>query len=156
MTEEQMRKRMKEIDKERDKLRYERQEYEKYFLDKKKRELLNSHKDYIGKCFVTREYPENEQKHLKAFKILDILDSPNERYASCISLIDGYRSNCWKEYGIQIMTIGLWTMNKLRMMGGESDPKVIDMYKEISQEEFESLYVTYKRTLKDKVNNNEF
>lgn len=37
MTEEQMRQRMKEIDDERDKLRFERQEYEKYFSDKKEK-----------------------------------------------------------------------------------------------------------------------
>ena len=151
MTDEQMYERMKEIDKERDKLRSERQKYENYFEDKKRRELLDDHKNYIGKCFVTCEKIENEQKYLKAFKILNILDSPNERYASCIALIDGCRSTCWKEYGVQIMTIGLWTMNKLRMMRSNSDSKVIDFYKEISQEEFENLYAIYKGTLEDKV-----
>lgn len=44
MTEEQMRQRMKEIDEERDKLRSERQEYEKYFSDKKRKEELDDHK----------------------------------------------------------------------------------------------------------------
>lgn len=151
MTDEQMRERMKEIDKERDKLRSERQEYENYFIDKKRKELLDDHKNYIGKCFVTCENPANEQKYIKAFKILEVLDSPNERYASCIALIDGYRSTCWKEYGTQIITIGLWTMNKLRMAGSDSDPKVIDMYKEISHKQFEKLYLDHNFKLDDEV-----
>lgn len=151
MTEEQMRKRMKEIDKERDKLRFERQEYEKYFSDKKRKEELDDHKNYIGKCFTTCEKAENEHKHIKAFKIIDVLDSPNERYASCAVLIDGHRSTCWKEYGIQIMTLGLWTMNKLRMMSKESDPKIIDFYKEITQEEFEQISVGYLNKLTDEI-----
>lgn len=151
MTEEQMRKRMKEIDEERDKLRFERQKYEKYFSDKKRKEELANHKNYIGKCFTTCEKVENEQKHIKAFKIIDVLDSPNERYASCVVLIDGHRSTCWKEYGVQIMTIGLWTPNKFRMMSRETDPKVIDFYKEITQEEFEQMSVEYLEKVTDEI-----
>ena len=151
MTEEQMRKRMKEIDEERDKLRFERQEYEKYFSDKKRKEELDNHKNYIGKCFMTCEKVENEQKYIKAFKVIDVLDSPNERYASCVVLIDGHRSTCWKDYGVQIMTIGLWTANKLRMMSRESDPKVIDFYKEITQEEFEQISVEYLNKVTDEI-----
>lgn len=151
MTEEQMRQRMKEIDEERDKLRFERQEYEKYFSDKKRKEELDNHKNYIGKCFATCDKAENEQKHIKAFKVIDVLDSPNERYASCVVLIDGHRSTCWKEYGMQIMTIGLWTANKLRMMSRELDPKVIDFYKEITQEEFEQMSVEYLNKVTDEI-----
>jgi len=150
MTEEQMRQRMKEIDEERDKLHSERQEYEKYFSDKKRKEELDDHKNYIGKCFITCNKIENEQ-HIKAFKIIDILDRPNEKYASCVVLIDGYRDFCWKEYGIQIMTIGLWTANKWSMISQESDPKVIDFYKEITQEEFEQMSVEYLDKITDKI-----
>jgi hypothetical protein len=149
MTEEQMRKRMKEIDNEREKLRSERQEYENYFSDKKRKEELDNHKNYIGKCFITCDRAENEQEYIKAFKIIDVLDNPNERYASCVVLIDGYNDTCWKEYGIQIMTIGLWTANKWQMINRESDPKVIDFYKEISQEKFESLCKDYNNKLND-------
>lgn len=149
MTEEQMRKRMKEIDQERYKLSEEKKKYENYFIDKKRKEELDNHKNYIGKCFVTCDKVENEQKHIKAFKIIDVLDSPNERYASCVVLIDGHRRTCWKEYGVQIMTIGLWTMNTSRMMSRESDPKVIDFYKEITQEEFEQMYIEYMNNVTD-------
>ena len=151
MTEEQMRKRMKEINRERDKLSLEKKKYEEYFADKKRRELLDDHKNYIGKCFITCEKLENKNKHIKAFKIIDVLDNPNERYASCVVLIDEHRRTCWEKYGVKIMTLGLWTMNTLRMMSRESDPKVIDFYKEITQEEFEQMSVEYLKEVTDAI-----
>ena len=151
MTEQEMRNRIKEIDRERNNLRKEREEYEKYFSDKRLKEQLNNRKQYIGKCFISKNESSNEQKQIKAFKVLRILENPNERYAECIALVDGYESNCWNVKAIKNQVIGLWTHNKLRLMNSETDPKVIDFYKEISQEEFETLYREYKNDLEDKV-----
>ena len=151
MTEQEMRNRIKEIDKERDNLRKEKEEYEKYFSDKKLKEQLNNHKQYIGKCFISKNESSNEQKQIKAFKVLRVLENPNERYAECIALVDGYESNCWNVKAIKNQVIGLWTNNKFRLMNSETDLKVIDFYKEISQEEFETLYREYQNNLKDKV-----
>ena len=151
MTEQEMRNRIKEIDKERYNLRKEKEEYEKYFSDKKLKEQLNNHKQYIGKCFISKNESSNEQKQIKAFKVLRILENPNERYAECIALVDGYESNCWNVKAIKNQVIGLWTNNKFRLMSSETDLKVIDFYKEISQEEFETLYREYQNNLKDKV-----
>ena len=151
MTEQEMRNRMKEIDNERNKLKEEREEYEKYFSDKRIKEQLNNHKQYVGKCFVSKNEPSNEQTQIKAFKVLGILENPNERYAECIALVDGYESNCWNVKAIKNQVIGLWKHNKFRLMNSESDPKVIDFYREISQEEFETLYREYNNDLEDKV-----
>ena len=151
MTEQEMRNRIKEIDKERDNLRKEKEEYEKYFSDKKLKEQLNNHKQYIGKCFISKNESSNEQKQIKAFKVLRILENPNEKYAECIALVDGYESNCWNVKAIKNQVIGLWTNNKFRLMNNESDLKVIDFYREISQEEFEILYEEYQNNLEDKV-----
>lgn len=151
MTENEMRERMKEIDKERDDLKLERQKYEKYFSDKKRKELLECHSKFVSKCFSTKNLSGNEYSHIKAFKILKVLPKPNEHYAECIVIIDGLRSSCWNEFGIQEMTLPLWIPNTLRLMSKESDPKVIDMYKEISQEDFATLYSTYKKKLQDKI-----
>lgn len=151
MTENEMRKRMKEIDKERDNLKSERQKYEKYFSDKKRKELLECHSKFEGKCFSTKNLSGNEYSHIKAFKILKVLSEPNEHYAECIAIIDGLRSSCWNEFGIQGMTLPLWIPNALRLMSRESDPKVIDMYEEISQEDFVALYNTYKKEIADKI-----
>lgn len=151
MTEEQMRKRMKEIDAERDKLRDEKKQYEDYFYNKKKQEQLDNHKNHIGKCFFIKDVPGNEQRYIKAFKVLEIKDNPKEEYALCLVLIDGTRYTCWNEYGIQIMTLGLWTPNKIRLMSSEYDSKVIDFYEEITQKEFENMYETYKQRLDENV-----
>lgn len=150
MTEQEMRNRMKEIDKERNKLKEEREKYEKYFSDKKLKEQLDDYKQYVGRCFTSKNFRENEQNQIKAFKVLEILESPNERYARCVALIDGYESNCWIVKAIKNQVIGLWTHNKLRLMNSESNPKVIDFYKEISHEEFEKLYREYQGDLDDK------
>ena len=151
MTEQEMRNRIKEIDKERNNLRKEKEEYEKYFLDKRLKEQLNNRKKYIGKCFISKNELNNEEKQIKAFKVLRILENPNEEYAECIALVDGYESNCWNVKAIKNQVIGLWTNNKFRLMNKETDPKVIDFYKEISQEEFETLYREYQNNFKDKV-----
>lgn len=151
MTEQEMRNRIKEIDNERDKLREEKLKYEEYFFNKKRKEALDNHKSFIGKCFVTKGLSENQEKYIKAFKIIEVLDNPNENYALCVVLIDGYRYTCWNEYGIQIMTLALCTSNTRSMISKASDPLVIDLYKEFSQSEFESLYKKYQNKLDDKV-----
>ena len=151
MTEQEMRNRIKEIDKERNNLRKEKEEYEKYFLDKRLKEQLDNRKKYIGKCFISKNELNNEEKQIKAFKVLRILENPNEEYAECIALVDGYESNCWNVKAIKNQVIGLWTNNKFRLMGSKTDPKVIDFYREISQEEFETLYREYQNNLEDKV-----
>lgn len=80
-----------------------------------------------------------------------MLPEPNERYAECIVIVDGIRSSCWNEFGIQRMTVPLWILNTSRLMSKESDPKVIDMYKEISQEDFVALYNTYNEEIEGKI-----
>ena len=161
MTEEQMRQRMKEIDAERNKLRTEKEEYENYFSNKKRQEELENHQNFVGKCYLIRNSLQgiNEYKYIKSFKILQILDEPNGNYAICMALIDGYRSTCFHEYGIQLMTLPLWTPNTRKLMSHESDPKVIDLYHEIERENFNNLYKSYKgnidnyATLKEKIDN---
>ena len=59
MTEDQMDQRMKDISEEMKKLRLEQKEYEKYFSDKKEKEKLESHKNFVGKCYINKELKEN-------------------------------------------------------------------------------------------------
>lgn len=149
MTEQEMQKRIKEIDEERYRLRKEKEEYEQYLSEKWLKEQLENHKQYIGKCFASKNKQDNEHSEIKAFKILKILDSPNEECAECLALVDGYESNCWNVKAIKRQVIGLWLPGKLRLMNCKSDPKVIDFYKEISQEKFELMYKEYQRELDD-------
>lgn len=152
MTEEEMRKRMKEIDEERSRLSSEKKKYEDYFYNKKQQDRMKDHKEYVGKCYVSIDgLQNNSEKQIKAFKILEVLEPHHENYALCVALIDGYRYTCWNEYGVQRMTLGLWNANTNRMISNPNDPKTIDFYKEISQEEFERLYREYSNNLEDEV-----
>lgn len=152
MNEQEIRKRMKEIDQERYKLSLEKKEYENYLYDKLTQDRMKDHKEFIGKCFTIKDTSKNNKnKPVKAFKIIEILEVPNENYALCVALIDGFRSTCWMDYGVQIMTLGLWNSDANRMIGNPSDPRVIDFYDEISQEEFEGLYREYTGKLEDNV-----
>lgn len=146
MTEDQMEQRMKDISEEMKKLRLEQKEYEKYFSDKKKKEELESRQNFIGKCYISKDLKDC----IKAFKIIKLIDT-NENEALCITLIDGYRYTCWEEYGVQIMTLPLWYPDMLKTMGKETDSKMIDFYKEINQEDFDSMCKVYKQKI-DEVN----
>lgn len=146
MTEEQMEKRIKDINEEMKKLRLEQKEYEKYFSDKKEKEKLESRQNFVGKCYISKDL----KNCIKAFKIIKLIDT-NVNEALCVVLIDGYRYNCWEEYGVQIMTLPLWYPDMLKTMGKETDPKTIDFYKEINQEDFDAMYKVYKQKI-DEVN----
>lgn len=151
MTENEMKERMREIDKERRELKVERQKYEEYFSDKKKKEELNNRIKFEGKCFSTKNLSSNEHKQIQAFEILKVLSEPNEKYAECVAVIDGRRISSKSKLGIQIMILPLWEPNASRLMNKESDPKMIDMYKEITQEEFNSIYEKYRQEIESKV-----
>ena len=150
MTENEMKKRMNEINQEEKKLRLERDEYEKYFHNKKRRELLNNHNKFIGKCFAIKNNQENKYKNVKSFKILRALSKLNEYYAECIVLIES-ENNCLKGFGVQLMELPIWAPNEIKLINKESDPKIIDFYEEITQEDFNGLYRAYKQKIEDKV-----
>ena len=148
MTEKEIRSRMKEIDKIREELKNEKAEYENYFNQKRLEQELEDRLKFIGKCFVSNYncVQDNNNKWLRAFKIVDILEEPNSRYANCIALISGYRNTAWSEYGIQVMTLPLWCSNNNRIMSS-NEPNLIEYYEEISNEEFKEMVEKYKDNL---------
>lgn len=148
MTEKEMRSRMKEIDKIRNELKNEKEEYENYFHQKRLEQELEDRSKFIGKCFVSNYkcVQNNNNKWLRAFKIIDILKEPNSKYANCIALINGYRNTCWVEYGIQEMTLPLWVPNSNRLMS-KCELNLIEFYEEINAEEFKEMAEKYKNKL---------
>ena len=148
MTEKEMRSRMKEIDKIREKLKNEKEEYENYFYQKRLEQELENRRKFIGKCFVSNYncVQDNNNKWLMAFKIIDILEEPNSRYANCIALISGYRNTAWSEYGIQEMTLPLWVPNSNRLMN-KCELNLIEFYEEINAEKFKEMAEKYKNKL---------
>lgn len=139
LTEEEMKNRMKEIDEIRASLRDERSVYEDYFDKKRRGKERVSRMDFIGKCFTSLDIKENKYSYVKAFKILDVLYPPNERYAECLAIIDGVRTSAWEEKGVLRMVIPLWTHNVTRLMPKEGDLKIIDYYSEIEEDIFDDM-----------------
>ena len=154
MTEEQMKARMREINKIRNKLREERKEYEDYFYNKKIQNEYLYKKEFKGKCYISKELKGNKHDYIKAFKIMKIHEGHHSDFAECLALVSGYRGTSWKECGVEIMTLGLWTQNVPSMLYKESDPKMIDFYKEISEEEFYDVYNDFIDCIIDVGNNN--
>lgn len=146
MTDEEKRKRIKELERDIEKLRKERNEYQEQLLSKKRNNKIEERKKIVGKCFVQKtgiDNVGNNNKEIKAFKILELLDEPNENYAKCLALYSGLSDNCWTELSIKVKVLGLWTKSVARLMYRESDPDVIDFYDEISNQKFEVLFDEY-------------
>jgi hypothetical protein len=140
MTDDEMRDRIKEIEKQRQELSDEKRKYETYLYEKKKQEDQKKRECFVGKCFVTKDDRRNEAKYIKAFKILKLADAKSDKYAECLIIKDGYHNTAWEEKGVMITVLGLWTANTMRMISSPTEPKMIDMYQEISQEEFDKLF----------------
>ncbi len=146
MTDEERKEHIKELDKDIEKMRKERNEYQEQLLNEKRNNKIEERKRLIGKCFIQKtgiDNVGNNNKEIKAFKILELLDEPNEDYAKCLVLYSGLSDNCWNEFSIKIKVLGLWTKNITRLMHRESDLDVIDFYNEISNEKFEVLFDDY-------------
>lgn len=139
MTNKQMVERIREIDRERQRLGEEKRKYEKCLEEEKKKRKLSEHREHIGECYIASVLLDSQYKHIKAFKILNVLDEPNESYAECLTIIDGCRNTCWSESGVNVMTLGLWNPNRSHLMSRESDPKMIECCKKISNDDFEDL-----------------
>lgn len=140
MTEDEMKKRIKEIDDEINKLKKERRTHETYLKNENLRKEYENRKSYIGKCYKLNKVDKQKIRHIKAFKIIDILKGPNEKFATCLTLGYGYRDNCWPEHGIDINVIGLWTIVGSYSHVIQKSLRVIDYYEEITEDEFMKLY----------------
>ena len=151
LTEQEMRERIKEIDKIRDELTKEKREYERKLYDQERKNILEAHREFEGKYFMTMNYPKNTNKEIQAFKILRVLDEPNERYAECVALVDGYESNCWNVKAIKFMVLPVWCKNTNKMISNPSEPRMIDMYELVDEEDFLSLYNTYIQEINSKL-----
>lgn len=147
MTEEQMKERIKEIDALRSELAQEKNQYEKYFDDKRKEAEEKRAQSFRGKCFIIKnddelkEYP--DCYYVKAFKIIEVID---RNYAECVIITEGVREGLQEEIGISRMNLGLWTYSfhgKFR----RSNDLVIDCYKEVSEEQFNDLINVYKKLI---------
>lgn len=151
MTEEQMRQRIREINREQNKLRAEKQEYERCLIAKKEEEEKKSHEIYVGKCYLTKGLANNQNGDIKAFKILKQLEDSESKYVQCLVVIEGCRGTCYGSYGVEMMVLNPWSQNKPQLLGRDDAPKMIDFYSEISQEEFENLCKSHMQVIENEL-----
>ena len=148
MNEQEMRDRIKEIDKIRNDLAKEKRKYEDKLHGVNQQFIFESNKKFEGKCFITQGLVQNKTKYIKAFKILKVLDPHHHNYAECIVIVDGIEKNCWNVQAIKLETLPIWCPNTNKFINNPvTDPNMIDMYKEIDEKEFMDLYKKYMKKL---------
>lgn len=98
------------------------------------------HKDIVKKCFKTIR--KDGYVGVEAFFVIKILDSPNENYALCFCVTKKDTNNAFRDYaiGTKVMVLPLWTYSTLRMAYKQKNAKMIDLYEEISLDEFKKIY----------------
>ena len=148
MTNEEKRDRINQLDEEIDKLRKERDGYRKELSDERILHIQEERTAYVNKCFVLSGIYKN--KPIKAFKILENYPYPRENYARCVVLYDN-TDPLHNEAFISVKDLGLWCNEPKRLMPLKNDPKMIDFYDEISQEEFSKMYRKYVEDMNIKV-----
>lgn len=138
ITDEQMRERMKEIDKQRNKLLQERREYESLLKEKSENKKYIEHKKCEGKCYKATELINHPT--IKFLKILNVLDDEIDS-AKCLCIFDGSKS--WDACGLYIMKLSLWSYNDNNFIHKGHEPLMIDVCDEISQREFVQVFNKY-------------
>lgn len=107
----------------------------------------NKNSFYIGHFFKAIEKYEG----IEAFKIIDVLDPPNEKYALCLCVTCGDSNNAFENYskGIRMLVVPLWVPASWRMISKKDNKKVIDQYEEIDKEKFTNIYTNMQKTLSE-------
>ena len=142
MTDEQMLDRIKEIDKQRDKLLHEKREYESYLEEKREEQAYTEHKICEGKCYEVSEIVNHPT--IKYLQILNVKeDDINEARCLCILKDSG------KRCGIHIMNLSLWSYNDNNFIHKGDEPLIIDACNEITGQEFMNIFDKYVDRFKD-------
>lgn len=100
--------------------------------------IKNERQTYVGKFFkaITDGY-----KGVRAFRIINILDPPNEAYALCLCVTEKDANNAFREYskGLRKLVLPVWGSANLRLYNINNDDLVINEYKEIDFNEFKLM-----------------
>lgn len=136
MTEEQIKNRLREIRKTEEALREERHAYEKTLEEERKRKIIENRQAFVGKCYSLNQSVPCRHAYIKAFKILEILNSPNENYALCLTLVRGLRNTCFQEFGVLLETLPLWNYDTMVRVPSKDELRMIDCYTGISEDIF--------------------
>ena len=139
MTDEEIKKRINEIDKEREQLKQEKEKYLKQIETVKLENKYKEHKKCIGNCYIATKYRE-KYPHIIAFKIIDVPSSNYQDEAVCVTISD---NSFPKRLSISNETLRLWTQDKSTLVPIQNCLYVIDKYKQIPTEEFDDMLNEY-------------
>lgn len=147
MTDEEIKNRINEIDKEREQLKQEREKYLKQIETVKLENKYKEHKKCIGNCYIATKYRE-KYPHIIAFKIIDVPSSNYQVEAVCVTISNNSFPKC---LSISNEVLALWSQDKVCLMPIKGALQVIDKYKQISSEEFDDmLNEHFQKILTDK------
>lgn len=149
MTEEEMRSLIGKLSRREKELREERHAYEKQLDELRKKQIFEDRKSFAGRCYKIDLHVPSNHRHIYTFKIIEVLEHPNENYAMCLTLVKGLRDSCFPTHGIQIETLPLWCPDSLRKIVHVDDPKMIDCYFPISGEDFQEEICKHLKPMKE-------
>lgn len=131
--------RIREIEAQRFNLAIERDKLQNEIREENLKKQKEERCLYIGKYFKKKKFAKSESYgNIFAFKILSLDDDKND-YAMCLTLCDGIKNSCWNEKGIINQVMSLWVYDSNRMIHKECDALTIDLFEEITKEEFDKL-----------------
>lgn len=149
MTNEEMTKRINEIDNEREQLKQEKEKYLRQLETVKLKNKYKEHKKCIGNCYIATKYRE-KYPHIIAFKIIDVPSSIYQDEAVCVTISSNSFPKC---LSVSNEILSLWSQDKVCLMPIKGTLQVIDKYKQISSEEFDDmLNKHFQKILTDKKN----
>lgn len=147
MTDEEIKKRINEIDKEREQLGQEKEKYLKQIEAVKLENKYKEHKKCIGNCYIATKYRE-KYPDIIAFKIIDVPSSNYQDEAVCVTISN---NSFPKHLSISNEVLTLWSQDKICLMPIKGALQVIDKYKQISSGEFDDmLNEHFQKILADK------
>lgn len=143
MTEHECNEKITELNQKIEELRSEKRKYEDYICEEKSKRQRAEYKAAEGKCFLTKGLRNNKNSHVKAFKVISVLEEPTIGNAECLTVIDETANIARKSIAISRTILPVWKYNQICLRSDIKRNRMIDLYHEISQEEFDSMVNDY-------------
>jgi len=138
-------KRIREIEKQRQELDNERDKLRKLVEEERENNIREKRSEIIGKCFKIGLFERCEKyEGLRAFKIVRYEDGKDINRVRCVCLFDDGAAMYGKR-GIFNQVLYLWSADRPSMM--DVGRKTIEKFDIISGEEFATMLQEYKDTI---------
>lgn len=125
---------LQELKKQKEEINRQIDKLENAAREEKKQKNIEEHQKYVGKYYEVINSAKT-YKGIIAFKILSLPLDNRENAATCLCVVNDYG-----DLAIKRKDVWLWHAYTDRMISFASDPKIIDMYKEIDKETFDECF----------------